>query len=87
MNPVVERMQRAQQYLERAAHLEGTGQPVLCALYTRRAGHLIERVRSMVADQRGGLHATELALERAGRFVETMFREGLLGGSSKGGGS
>ncbi len=95
-------MQRAQQYLERAAHLEGTGQPALCATYVRRAGDLIEETRTLVAEHRGPNHATGLALQRAGQRIKDAFRpfvdfirgvaeatqdDYVLGGPSKGGGS
>lgn len=69
MNAIQERMQRAQQYLERAAHLEGTGQPALCATYVRRAGDLIEETRTLVAAHRGPEFATHLAMKRAAQVV------------------
>lgn len=74
MNPIVERMQRAQQYLERAAHLEGTGQPVVCATYVRRAGELIEETRTLVAAHRGPEFATWLAMKRAAQVVIDHYR-------------
>lgn len=69
MNPIVERMQRAQQYLNRAEHLKATGQPVLCATYARRAGQLIEEARTLVAEHRGSPYVTALAMERAAQQV------------------
>lgn len=75
MNAVTERMQRAQQCLERAAHLEGTGQPKVCADYVRRAGELIEEARTLVAEGRGPEHATRLANERAAQLLLDSFKE------------
>lgn len=69
MNPIQERMQRAQQYLERADRLEGTGQPVVCGTYVRRAGELIEETRTLVAAHRGPAFVTELAMRRAAQLV------------------
>ena len=74
MNPIVERMQRAQQYLERAANLEETGQPALCATYVRRAGELIEETRTLVAAHRGPGFATNLAMERAAQVVVDHYK-------------
>ena len=74
MNPIVERMQRAQQYLERAERLEGTGQPVVCATYVRRAGELIEETRTLVAAHRGPEFATQLAMMRAAQVVVDHYK-------------
>jgi hypothetical protein len=70
VNAVTERMQRARQYLERAARLEGTGQPVLCQTYVRRAGELIEETRTVVAAHRGSRFKSQLAMERAAGLIE-----------------
>lgn len=72
MNTVTERMQSAQQYLERAAHLEGTGQPKVCADYVRRAGELIEEAREDLAWQRGGFRPFVLAAERLGYLPDKV---------------
>ncbi|WP_417220556.1 hypothetical protein [Arthrobacter sp.] len=66
-------MQRAQHLLERAAHLEGTGQPMLCRTYVRRAGELIEESRTLVAAERGPRFETWLAFQRAGQSVVDAF--------------
>src|SRR6185312_3272965 len=75
MNAVEERLQRAQRYLERAAHLEGTGQPKVCADYVRRAGELIEEAREDLAWQRGGFKPFALAAERLGLVTRKAFEE------------
>ncbi|MBM6622636.1 hypothetical protein JTF08_13555 [Micrococcaceae bacterium RIT802] len=70
----VDRMQRAQRHLRKAAQLEGTGQPMLCATYARRAVELIDEARTSTAAYRGPKHATRLALQRSAQVLVDAIR-------------
>lgn len=79
---------RAQRYLERAARLEGSGQPKVCADYVRRAGELIDEGREQMAWARGGWKPFKLAIERLGFLEPASTRNDFaLAGPSKGSGS
>ncbi|WP_372699385.1 hypothetical protein [Arthrobacter sp. JSM 101049] len=68
----VDYMQRAEKYLERAAYLEGTGQPKVCGDYVRRSGELIEQARTRVAVFRGPEAVMELQASRWEDFIVAL---------------